>query len=294
MKKSLSFISLITLLPAAYAASFDCNKASTFVEKSICSDTTASKLDEVLAIQYKDALGRSENPDGLKAEQKSWLKTVRNQCKSLACIQSSINERISELAEKSTPDKTSFSIDGQYESKEGDLEINTVGDKVFFRLLVVNAKGNIGEASGSITVKNNSAIYQNKSQDCQLQFNFTEKAVKVNQMGDCEMGIGVTASGTYKSINAPSVTGKVGDSLGSLFYSESETTYKKYCMAGMEENSGNIICKAKGKSGEDCQTIIYIFSGDYEGPDGELPPLSIAKKYKIVSTVNLKCNATQR
>lgn len=33
----------------SYAASFDCNKASNFIEKAICNDRQLSKLDEMLS-----------------------------------------------------------------------------------------------------------------------------------------------------------------------------------------------------------------------------------------------------
>ena len=39
--------------PLAHSASFDCTKASTFVEKAICSDPKLSRQDEVLGENYK-------------------------------------------------------------------------------------------------------------------------------------------------------------------------------------------------------------------------------------------------
>jgi uncharacterized protein len=42
----------------AHAAGFDCTKASTLVEKAICSDSELSKLDDLLMISYKEALGQ--------------------------------------------------------------------------------------------------------------------------------------------------------------------------------------------------------------------------------------------
>jgi len=101
------------------------------------------------------------------------------------------------------------------------------------------------------------------------------------------MGLGVSATGVYKSIAekiANSVIGKVGDELGALFYAENDQTYKSLCSTGLEEESGGILCKAKLKSGEDSHDIIHLFFGEYSGPDGELPPLNIAKKFKLSST----------
>lgn len=286
-KKLLLIISAATLFSSVYAASFDCKKASTYVEKSICSNEVTSKLDEDLASKYKDALAISKNPDGLKAEQKSWLKMVRNKCKTVKCIDDVTNERISELSKNSLPTLALASKDGKYESEDGDLEITTSEGDTYFKLLVVSSKGNTGEVEGTIKIENNEATYENKEQDCMLQFKFEEKDVSITQDGSCEMGQGVTATGVYKSkaeANSASVTGKIGDSLGDLFYSESETTFKKYCKAGEEEDSGKILCIARDKTGKDSSTIIHTFTGEYEGPDGELPPLSIAKKFTLSST----------
>jgi DNA-directed RNA polymerase specialized sigma subunit len=50
-------IALFGLLSTqATAASFDCNKAASWVEKSVCSNAELSKLDDQLAKSYHDAL----------------------------------------------------------------------------------------------------------------------------------------------------------------------------------------------------------------------------------------------
>jgi uncharacterized protein len=62
----------------AIAASFDCNKAATWVEKSVCSNPELSKLDEELAKAYHDALA-SLSPEGqeeTKQYQRQWLKQI--------------------------------------------------------------------------------------------------------------------------------------------------------------------------------------------------------------------------
>lgn len=178
-------------------------------------------------------------------------------------------------------------ITGKYASDEGDLEITITEGMVLFKLLVVSATGRTGDMEGEITLKNNMGIYKNEFQDCYLQLEFKRNQINLTQEGSCEMGLGITATGIYKSmseINAASVVGKIGDELGSLFYAEDNETYKAYCHHGMEEESGNIICKARLISGEDSNGITHIFSGEYSGSDGELPPLDIAKIFKIYLT----------
>lgn len=63
----------------AHAASFDCAKAGTNVEKLVCADAELSKLDERMAKNYNDALKTYPVPGALKLRQKQWLKR-RNAC----------------------------------------------------------------------------------------------------------------------------------------------------------------------------------------------------------------------
>ena len=76
-------IALFGLLSAqATAASFDCKKAATWVEKTVCSNPELSKLDEDLAKAYSDALA-SLSPEGqqeTKQYQKQWLKEISPYC----------------------------------------------------------------------------------------------------------------------------------------------------------------------------------------------------------------------
>lgn len=67
------------------AASFDCAKASTDVEKMICADVELSSLDEQLAKTYKASMERVVDISGLKKEQREWLK-LRNTCKNETCL----------------------------------------------------------------------------------------------------------------------------------------------------------------------------------------------------------------
>jgi len=88
MKKSvpilLTIIVLFGLLSIqATAASFDCKKAASWVEKTVCSNPELSKLDEQMAKAYQDTLA-SLSPEGQKETkqyQKQWLKEIAPYCK---------------------------------------------------------------------------------------------------------------------------------------------------------------------------------------------------------------------
>jgi len=63
----------------ACAASFDCAKASTKVEKMICADPELSQLDEKLSLLYQGARKKFIDLDSIKQDQRAWLKR-RNDC----------------------------------------------------------------------------------------------------------------------------------------------------------------------------------------------------------------------
>src|SRR5271169_5220376 len=102
--KQISWIVLGLLAPltSAQAASFDCSKAQTKIEKLICGDDELSKLDEDLGRAYQQALLRSgdDKPQEIK-EQRFWIKIIHMSCKDTACLKELYQKRIHELAEYS-------------------------------------------------------------------------------------------------------------------------------------------------------------------------------------------------
>jgi uncharacterized protein len=105
VRKTLITALLITncFATAAYAASFDCTKATTKTEKLICADEKLSALDEQLANAYKTASETVTDKNALKAEQKKWLKQKRNVCTDVACLSQVYQARISALTASNTP-----------------------------------------------------------------------------------------------------------------------------------------------------------------------------------------------
>ena len=79
-------------------ASFDCSKASTRVEKTICASKVLSDLDEQLAKVFKSVILLSDNPDRVKSRQREWLRNVRDQCQDEACLKGVYENRLAQLA----------------------------------------------------------------------------------------------------------------------------------------------------------------------------------------------------
>lgn len=81
---------------SVHAASFDCAKAATKVEKLICSDAELSKLDEEMNTVYKTALQDAKHADVIKQEQKQWMKR-RNDCPAADCLKGYYERQLSML-----------------------------------------------------------------------------------------------------------------------------------------------------------------------------------------------------
>ena len=74
------------LVTSVQAASFDCAKASTKIERMICGDDNASRTDEGVELSYLRALERTDDRQKLVLEQREWLKKVRNACTNADCL----------------------------------------------------------------------------------------------------------------------------------------------------------------------------------------------------------------
>lgn len=97
MIKKMFLILTVCLLPCvAQTASFDCNNASTNVEKMICSNDELSSADEKLAEAYKAALSVATSKELVKTDQRDWIKT-RNVITDASEMLSSYQERIQTL-----------------------------------------------------------------------------------------------------------------------------------------------------------------------------------------------------
>jgi uncharacterized protein len=85
----------------ANAVSFDCNKASTPIEKAICSDPLLGKLDDALARNYTYMMaaniGNGAKSD-LRTTQKRWL-VARNKCTNRTCLVDAYEQRVDAICD---------------------------------------------------------------------------------------------------------------------------------------------------------------------------------------------------
>lgn len=100
MRKSLARVALAASLVSAsvvHAASFDCARAGTTVEKLICSHPNLSRLDDELDAAYKQSLKREDVKQQVIVSQRQWLKQERNACRTAECLEAAYARRIKEL-----------------------------------------------------------------------------------------------------------------------------------------------------------------------------------------------------
>jgi uncharacterized protein len=136
-------ISLLIACPVS-AASFDCGKASTTVEKLICGNAKLSSLDSTMASTYKNLINHSGKADEIKAEQRQWL-TERNACTDNACLQTKYEQRLIQLAE--IPVEQSAKTPKNFPKKVGECVDSLIEDKT------TRFEGAIaGEAGGEVSI----------------------------------------------------------------------------------------------------------------------------------------------
>ncbi len=117
--------------PASASASFDCSKASTLVEKTICSDAALAELDSKLAKTYADKSHQlnASAADSLRTAQRKWLTQRGAECSisgkgdevtpgATACLTRLYQGRIAEISAGGI--KQAAADQGQKTSKKKD------------------------------------------------------------------------------------------------------------------------------------------------------------------------------
>lgn len=80
------------------AASFDCKKAGTVVEKIICGDAELSRLDDELSELYKQLLDQNSNKHEVSIRQRKWLTEVRNAHEDTEYLRHAYRDRIDKFS----------------------------------------------------------------------------------------------------------------------------------------------------------------------------------------------------
>lgn len=102
MKFRTLMLAVLLISPMAHATSFNCAKAATFVEKTICADATLGKLDDALTDNYNAMLAPDlgDGPDNkaLRKEQRAWI-AQRNKCTTEKCLTDLYRKRVDDVCD---------------------------------------------------------------------------------------------------------------------------------------------------------------------------------------------------
>lgn len=117
------FILMATLaLPlASHAASFDCSKARSPVEITICADAELSRMDDELASIYRRAKAASGNSQAFQADTKVAWQRREKSCRTNECIAGWYRERKAHLLAVIASPAASGSRCLSYQSKQVEL-----------------------------------------------------------------------------------------------------------------------------------------------------------------------------
>ncbi len=196
----ISILSVSVTFGALQAASFNCKKAGTFIEHTICGDAKLSKLDEKLAKAYKKAKNNTDK-DALKKEQRQWIRTKRKSCKDVACLRKVYTERVDELnAYGQSSGNATWA--GNYSHNKSNATLD-IYKNLTFRYSTVNARGNMCDFEGKFVQKRDALVYKGRDEymKCSMKVTSTNnQTIKVSggcDYGSCGMGTDIN-NGTYK------------------------------------------------------------------------------------------------
>lgn len=199
-------MALSTIPLACQAASFDCAKAASPSEKTICATPELSNLDSQLAVAWKNAVATSPNAAALKSAQLQWLRQ-RNACgQDAACLGDRYKERIAALT--GTPLASNrwdqqWDLDSSNPTVGGTLTFTGTAPHLHFTISGING-ANTGAGEGDVVLAGNTASYRD-SQGCKLRFVRSGQSIVVTEESGpetCGEGQGVSFGGKYITSSA--------------------------------------------------------------------------------------------
>lgn len=265
------FLSAISI---SYAASYDCQKAGSAVEKMICNEQELSIKDSYLSLLYNQ-LSNTASSSQLTESQKQWLKE-RNRCQSPSCLANAYDQRINALVAllpASQPIQKQIATGtwlADYSNQYGQsaLEITALDSKGFSYSIMANNGGNTGELDNKAFFIGSDALTIDKNEEggnppCQLLFQFVNKGLVVTQNAGCTYYAGnrVFFSGNYvkngkkKSLNLVE--------LGLLESKQQEDRFKK--LVGNDYSQFISGCGGAGDSEQSTDPKASVRSGFIRG-----------------------------
>ncbi len=202
-------------LSSIEAASFDCAKATTKVEKLVCADIALSAQDDALAATYRQAASLTKPGDSEpKASQRAWLKQ-RNACADAKCVAAAYRARIAELEDAIGQDLNAEAVAGTYVRRDDDYSDEGEPSEISVRALpdgrvaidgealwIGNADtGNVntGTLEGEYGLHGGTVDYRDGDDEwsCVLTLRFTRDALDIREPKATCGGMNVRFGGHY-------------------------------------------------------------------------------------------------
>lgn len=185
----------------AHAAGFDCGKATTKTERTICADPELSDYDGQLARVWKPALAVSRYPDALRRDQQQWLRN-RDDCDGeWACLRPRYTLRLAELAPTRVGGAFAWSGSWQRLKQHGNyaqLGLAAQADGRVEVSLEGDAGANSGIYAGTAARDGETLVVADEEGDCRLILRRVHRQIQIEQGdGNCGAGAGVYFAGRY-------------------------------------------------------------------------------------------------
>jgi uncharacterized protein len=153
---------------SASATSFDCGKAATAVEKTICAEPSLSALDDKLAVLYKDMLAVATDKASIVRLQHEWiapdsdLDGNRSTCEEradtrLTCLTAAYDKRLTLLAAM----KPLLQMSDQPADEGWRFDLRKVSDKYDFTIRMLN-QCELDKTDDSFTCEQPGLVYVSK------------------------------------------------------------------------------------------------------------------------------------
>ncbi len=181
-----------------FTASFDCNKAATFIEKAICGNERISNLDNELALKFKVVKNSISDDEakGLIASQKQWL-SVRNKCTDDKCLIDSYSKRIAAISGNSSVSNSSISnFGGAYSGNNLSMKVFILDKNTASAEITTATQNCDGEISGRGNLIGNTLKFQSQdgTENCVISVTFNGKDAEILEGDGCSVFHGLNCS----------------------------------------------------------------------------------------------------
>lgn len=202
-----ALLALALTAPLASAASFNCAKAASNIEKMVCANPVLSRQDDYLNGSYQRALGRLGNPVALRESQRDWLKShALNDCKTIECVKLAYGTRV-KLLDDAVKSPWNGHYVRHYKGKadrnnaeivliaSGESGVAGEGQTMWLGPSAANGQVNVGQFNAIGAFSGPRLLF--KDGECQLGATLKGARLTIEDNNKCG-GLNATFTGEYK------------------------------------------------------------------------------------------------